>query len=150
MIVKKRQKKGKLHFGWKLTQPLPTLIFGEDSKLDLINLCSGSVFPSLALNPSYSSLGTHLNLCTAIPTNPILKVMGIPPLATAVTSSQATAALLLTLPPPSPACLLIRSTPLPPHVRLFKSSIHRTCLWQDMGCQASQPAEQPLLPQTAA
>ena len=34
--------------------------------------------------------------------------MAIPPLAMAVTSNQATAALLPTLPPPSPACLLIR------------------------------------------
>ena len=40
--------------------------------------------------------------------------MAIPPLATAVTSNQATAALLPTLPPPSPACLLIRCETNPP------------------------------------
>ena len=43
--------------------------------------------------------------------------MATPPLATAATSSQATVALLLTHPPPSPACLLIRSQPT--HLSLF-------------------------------
>ena len=40
--------------------------------------------------------------------------MATPPLATAATSSQATVALLLTHPPPSPACLLIRCETNPP------------------------------------
>ena len=113
-----------------------------------LSISPGSVFPSLALNPSYSSLGKN----SPKPIEPNnCKGNGYPSSGYG-SYQQPGYGCLAPYPPTSFSSMSpYQVTQLSLMFScFFKKKTYRTCLWPGMVCPASQPVGRPLLPQTAA